>query len=44
MSRKMMQKAKGSFLPLLSLMLLGLAFTWGRYHYCPVNDSRTGGN
>ena len=28
MSRKMMQKAKGSFLPLLSLMLLGLAFTW----------------
>ncbi len=28
MSRKTMQKAKGSFLPLLSLLLLVLAFTW----------------
>ena len=28
MSPKMMRKAKGSFLPLLSLLLLGLAFTW----------------
>ena len=28
MSRSMMQKARRSLLPLLSLMLLGLAFTW----------------
>ena len=28
MSRKMMRKSKRSFLPLLSLLLLGLAFTW----------------
>ena len=28
MSPKMMRKAKGSFLPLLPLLLLGLAFMW----------------